>query len=237
MKAEHRKALETNFLADRMGRVVQRIKERPKRRTVLWVGLGVLVLLAVFIFVMNRRGARREASRNWMELEDGHRAYVVRLIQEAGETNAGKAARFQLAWMRTWDIGLKRLAADPAGARESLKEAQTIYKQLAEECADDPVFGPEALYNIALIEESLAVEDRDKLATARGQYQKVVEKYKDSAHAKKAEERIKLLEPDSPSYREIRDFYADLQDRLKVRKDDLDLKELLNRAKGAAKGK
>ena len=33
MKAEHRKELQTNILADRMGRLVQRMKERPKLRS------------------------------------------------------------------------------------------------------------------------------------------------------------------------------------------------------------
>jgi hypothetical protein len=229
MKAEQRKALETNFLADRMGRVVKRMKERPKRSTVLYVVLGLVVVVAILVFVMMRRGAARQASANWVELEDGHRAYIARLVQEAGETNAGKAANFQFAWLRMWELGLKRLAADPAGARDSLKSAQKMYKLLAEQCADDPVLGPEALYNVALIEESLAVEDRDNLKSARKRYQEVVDKYKDSAHAKKAEERVKLLEPDSRSYREIADFYADLQASLRVRKDDIDLKRLLDK--------
>ena len=44
MKAEHRKELETNVLADRMGRVVQKIRTRPQRRVVLYVVGGVVAV-------------------------------------------------------------------------------------------------------------------------------------------------------------------------------------------------
>jgi len=37
MKAEQRKELETNALADRMGHLVQRVKTQQRRTTLYWV--------------------------------------------------------------------------------------------------------------------------------------------------------------------------------------------------------
>jgi len=52
MKAEHRKELETNALAERMGRVVQGMKQAPQKRTMLWM---VLVAVAVVVVVAGAR--------------------------------------------------------------------------------------------------------------------------------------------------------------------------------------
>ena len=49
MKAEHRKELETNVLANRMGRLLETAKQKPQRGTVMWILFGVAVLVVVFL--------------------------------------------------------------------------------------------------------------------------------------------------------------------------------------------
>src|SRR2546426_7548380 len=178
MKAEHRKELQTNLLADRMGKLVQKIKTRPQRRTVLYILIGVACLLAVYLFMRYRSTMAQETSETWFQLEDGHRAFLYQLagvVQEkegfirfANPTpgNAQKAARLQVAWVNLWDQGVKQLGADWRGALVHIGFAEVIYKYLNDECKDDPVLHPEVLYCMAVIEETRAVQDRESLKTA-----------------------------------------------------------------------
>src|SRR5437762_12584 len=103
MKAEHRKELQTNVLADRMGRLLQRAKGRPKRSTVLTAFLVVLAILAVTFYFMTRRGRENLNSRLWAEFETGQLASLADLQKKYPTKEPGKAARFQLAWFQLWE--------------------------------------------------------------------------------------------------------------------------------------
>lgn len=220
MKAEHRRELETNVLADRMGRLVKQMQTRPKRRVVLYVIAGVIIVVGLFVFYRVRETAADERSQQWAWLEDGFRPFLDQLRVENPDSNAGKAARFQYAWLFTWDFGLKRLGADPVTALDALENADKLYKRLAEDCAGDPVWEPEALYAQAVIEEARAVRktERDKhLDKALSLYKKVSNEHPDSAHGKMAKKRVALLE-NKDKAREIADFYDSLGERLDVEK-------------------
>jgi len=218
MKAEHRKELETNILADRMGHLIQRMKHRPQRRVYLYVIAGLIVLVGLFIFYNMRKTSSAEASERWRWLEDGFRPYIDKLKADYKETNEGKAARFQYAWLAGWDEGLALLGAQPVQAFADLEVAESYYRGLREDCAGDPVWEPEALYALAVIEETRALraKDRDKhLDRAKSLYRELSEKHKDSAHGRSAKKRAELLEKKS---KEIAEFYADLELRLDVEK-------------------
>lgn len=218
MKAEHRKELQTNVLADRMGRFVQRMKDRPRRRTMLYVVLGLIVVVALFIIYQMRQGTITERSRRWVMLEDGFKPYIDLLKKDDAETNPGKAARFQYAWLATWDRGLKLLGVDPVQALEDLEVAEVLYRQLAKDCAKDPVWEPEALYSLAIIEETKAVRAKERsqhLDNALKMYKDLAgnETHKNSARGKDAAKRAEILEKNRP---QIVSFYEDLQNRLKI---------------------
>ncbi len=216
MKAEHRKELETNVLADRVGRLVQRVKHRPQRRAILYLLAIVVVAIGIFIFVNMRKNAALEASEHWRELEDGWGPFVENLIAKYPQTNPGKAAQFQVAWFLTWDRGLVTLGRSPVTALRSMDEAAKRYRRLADECSGDPVWEPEALYALAVIEETRAIRflERDKnLDRAKAMYLKVADKYKDSAHGKMAAKRARLL---ADKGKEIAEFYAELDFRLDI---------------------
>ncbi len=222
MKAEHRKELETNVLADRMGRLVQRMKDRPKRRTTLYVVLGLALLVGVFIFYRMRQSNVRERSERWVMLENGFVQYIEALRKEDPDTSPGKAARFQYAWLANWDLGLKLLGVEPAFALSNIEKAEVMYLKLAEECADDPVWEPEALYSLAVIQETKAVRSKDRsqhLDDAFKRYQDLARKHKNSALGKEAAKRAESLEKNRP---QIVSFYRDLQDRLNIPEDDPD---------------
>jgi len=216
MKAEHRKELETNVLADKMGHVLQRMKTGPQRRTVLYFVLILVVVLGLFWFMRVRAVRKAELSDLWIFLEDGARDYIAKLVSaEHAETNPGKAARFQVAWIRLWDEGLKILGGDPVRALEKLGESERIYFGLLQDSKGDPIWEPEARFAIAVIAETKAISNREHLKDALQQYQDLAKDFPKSACGQMAEQRAKLLENES-SYQDIANFYRDLGKELKV---------------------
>jgi len=220
MKAEHRKELQTNALADRMGRMVQRVKTGPSRRSVLWIVLAVLVVVIYVGLTIYWNGKRATMSGLWAEVGDGHLTMRAKegialspWIAEYQGTNPALAARYQIAWTILWEQGLKRMAADPARALDSITNAEKTFAALGEECKDDPVLAPESAYALAVIEESRAVEDRANLDKAIARYKAVQSKYKDSAAAKAAAERVDYLEKNRGP---VEDFYAFMNQHLSL---------------------
>jgi hypothetical protein len=227
MKAEHRKELQTNVLADRMGRLVQRMKQRPKRRVLLYLILGAAAIVVILIFLRIRETAARERSELWVMFEDGFPKYLENLKDNHRDVNPGKAANFEYAWALLWDFGLKNLGS-PGRSEEALKYingAEGYYTRLAQECADDPVWEPEALYGLAIIEETRAIRAKDRgkhLANAQERFKTLASKHKDSAFGKLAKKRAEQLEKNGP---EINRFYDDLQLRLGILEERLDFKD------------
>lgn len=241
MKAEHRKELETNVLADRMGRLVERIKTRPRRLSVLYVILAVLVVLGLFVWYRLSVGSQEEEAKRWLALEQGESSLLFKLggfnenrktggigIVDEELTNPGKAARFHVAHFFVWEQGIQRLGGEPARALESLRFAQTIYNQLKKECENDPFWLPEALYNLAVIEETLAIQNptlpqgmpsgkvlelvkqarADRLNSAQKKFEDLASAHKDSGFGKLADKRAKELKE---NHDDIEKTYANFQ--------------------------
>lgn len=209
MKAEHRKELETNILADKVGRMITGAKQGPSRSSVWYVVLAVLVVVALFVVyrvIVNRSEA---ASKAWMLLEDGNPSSFEEGQLWSDPGNPGKAARFQMAWQDLWFKGIKFLGANPAVAKRALEESAVVYESLAKSCKGDPVFEPEALYALAVIQETRAIDDREKLVLALSMYKDVVKSNRKSAFAELAQKRIDELE-DPEKLLQIQRFYQDL---------------------------
>jgi hypothetical protein len=230
MKAEHRKELQTNTLAAGMGRLVQRIKKKPERRTLLWVVLGVVVVLIVAFIIFRFVMRGRQNADRWEKLDaDGKSVHALAQLDPL--TKPGLAARFQLAWVYLWELGIKRLPSPPMfGDQENsplkfILAGKRSYEELATEVGDDRVLGPEALYQIAVATESLAatrdperpLEDNVKKALdeAVTRYQEVVSRFEDSAYAREAKERLKVLQGKESRAR-VEDEYHSLQASLSI---------------------
>ncbi|MCI0641682.1 MAG: hypothetical protein L0Y72_25940 [Gemmataceae bacterium] len=221
MKAEQRKELETNALADRVGRMVTKLKTGQNNKTLILCVLGGAVLVVVFFFWMKSRGVGRfENAERWSDLEDGAGPYMDRLLKEHGATNQGKAATFQYAWTILWNRGVQLLGHGPAEALKMLDAAERVYDDLAKECEGDPVWQPEALYALAIIEETRTIRDRKHLELALDRYKELADKHKDSAYGKMAAARVEVLE--NPQSRDaILLFYQGLQQDFHVRDEKL----------------
>lgn len=220
MKAEHRKELQTNVLADSLGRLAQRVKSRPRRSTLVLVLLAILGGVGLLVFNQWRKATAADNSELWSKLDDGQRKFIDDLKNNYPNQNAGKAARFQYAWLAFWSQGVKMMGGDSKLAYRNLNISKKLYTDLMEECQNDPVWEPEALYHLAVIEETLAAYDRDHLKEAQKLYAGLANhpKYQDSAYGHLARERAKLLERDSRDgkYDDIVRLYQDLQNRLKL---------------------
>ncbi len=213
MKAEHRKELETNTLADRMGQAMQRVKTGRRSTFMLYFFVAIALLIALWFGWSYMAGSRQETSNRWLFLDDGGQKNLAELATKEKSTNAGKAARLQIAWMLYWEKGVKFVGTDPQGAMQMLKTSGDLYRELAEECKDDPLFEPQALLGIAVVEETKTLQDPAHLDKAHEAYKAVLgadNKYKDTIEGKYAKERIELLK-DAKKRAEIAALYDDLR--------------------------
>jgi hypothetical protein len=158
MKAEHRKELQTNSLADFLGRTVQ------KARTgggLSWfkVFLILFVVAVVLGFMWVRHNRAVENAENWAKIEFNDMRSLDELASDSGDSKQGQAARFTLGFAYLWD-GVRLIGAgEPRlveGGNRYLIEAVTVFTKLAEECKDDNERLAEAKYHLGIALESLA---------------------------------------------------------------------------------
>lgn len=242
MKAEHRKELHTNVLADRMGRFMQTVRQRPQGRTVfIWVAVVVGIIVVVGWYFWSRTAATRD-SEMWKALslgymEDGGRAMEATEYIIATYPNYKQAdiARYERAWSWLWDckVQTKNKMVIPGGiaylksfdseeTRDipliTVKFSEEEFSKLYEQNKDDPILGPEALYNMAVAQETRAVEDIDKLKAAKASFKEVVEKYPNSARAQFADQRLKEWYNSDEKFAQLSEFYRELNKQGKVKK-------------------
>lgn len=225
MKAEHRKELETNVLADRMGRALEGLKSKPQRGTMFIVVVGIVAVAVAFFGMRWYRMSKSENSEAWylcyrfFEFADGTSQDSLQAARELqkhieeshGDKAQGRFTRMQFNHRDTW-YGILLLGADPKGSRSRLNRASAVYEEILKQSEDDPVLAPEAMYGMAIIEETLAIDDRKHLDRAMEMYEDLTKnkEYAKSAYAKLAEHRLETLRDDSRR-REVNDVYMDLQ--------------------------
>ena len=98
--------------------------------------------------------------------------------------------------LRFGGIFLLYRSLGPGRSLDRIKLAQREYRALAEDVKDDPVLAPEALYGLAVAEETLAIEAKnvaDQLEKAERRYKEVVDKFPTSARGKAAKKRLEEL--------------------------------------------
>lgn len=226
MKAEHRKELEKNVLADQMKRFVKGVQSPGSTPIAVWL-IGILAV-GLFVTWYATTGVSKANSQLWADIEDDtYNKDPSQSLQLFGEisqssprTLPGRTARFQQARLllpkAMEDLGSSALA----GA--NLKQARTLYRQLATECGDDALLTQEALMGAAKAEEALAgVAKEENTEEAAGSldealrlYRQLAGKYPDSFLGKQAKERVRLLVDDKTRV-DIQKFYADMRQRKK----------------------
>src|SRR5262249_32871518 len=94
MKAEHRKELQTNALADRIGKFLQGLKARPSSSsTIIWV----FIILAGGWWYFSR-ASERSRSEQWRMIDEvSNLDQLDSLIQEHPSSLPTRVARFEKA--------------------------------------------------------------------------------------------------------------------------------------------
>lgn len=193
MKAEHRKELETNALADRVGRAVEGMKQAPQKKTLLLLLLGGVVLVVVFFIYRKGQLQIVENAQQWAEFEDGAGPYLQKLVELDPASNQAKGARFEFTYSELRHM-LRLLATNPKQAQTTLDVIAKNYQELAKLCKDDKVLLPEALFAQAVIEETKIIKDDDNWKAALSAYKEVADNHPDSAFGKIARKRVEVLD-------------------------------------------
>ena len=107
MKAEHRKELQTNSLADMLGRTVRNVRGGTGLSWTKVIIAGVIIfgLFATWWFFNSRA---RENQELWMRVEANTDSKLKDVAQEYKDTKQGKAARLTLAHAYLWE-GIRML--------------------------------------------------------------------------------------------------------------------------------
>lgn len=221
MKAEHRKELERNALAERMGQMAGAVKGGTSRNALIGWGIFLLLVAGLFFYSYHAKNALAKRSAMWTSLDmAGTITNVEKLVGESAGTIAGRTARFEEARYRLqFGVGNLGNADQVAAAVEGLKRARELYETLTPESKDTPLLAQEALMGAAKAEESLSGSPREpgspekwgSLDRALEMYDKLAADYADSFQGKTAADRAKQIRDNRAA---IESFYLDLSQRV-----------------------
>jgi tetratricopeptide (TPR) repeat protein len=224
MKAEQRKRLEKNELAERLSRWWQG-DDAGRTSSVLWlsVGVGVLFVLLVIAWRYYREHSAKSQAAAWKQLELASSPSDLEALIEAHKgTPVGLTAKFQLARVLL-NEGLNQLASDLQRTRavENLERARDLYRELSQEARGNNRLQREALLSAAKAEEALiGVPNAGNAEGVRGSfdqalewYDQVASRFPDSPEGRAAGERAKSLRENREK---VLSFYAELAKRFRV---------------------
>jgi hypothetical protein len=190
MKSTRRHELQTNELADSLGRLIE--KARPHGRAIAYAGVAVLaaVILLVVVSLMQSGKADVAASAFNVAMSAADAQAMRDFLRDYGATAKAPAARLLLADRIIDDVVAGNVpvaeGADPkAKARALLDEARDLYAQAA---AGDAELKPLADVGLALV----TVQEGD-VAKGREALEAVVKAHPLSIAAAKAQAHVEAL--------------------------------------------
>jgi hypothetical protein len=213
MKAEHRKELQTNTLADYLGRGVDSLKNGPTLTVVLVV--AVLLLGGWWMWSFFSTSSRSSDALLWTKLDQAKDDEQLEQLAEANPgTTQARTARFEIA--RTMIQRGSEKIGNPAQHAEAIKDlvkARQLFQELAPLCRAEPILQQEAMMGLAKAEESLigapdpneAKQTLGSIDRAIGYYEEVATKFPESFQGKAARQRAKELKENR---KDIESFYA-----------------------------
>jgi hypothetical protein len=205
MKAEHRKELQTNVLADRMGRLVQGMRSGGQSTSaVAWF----LIVLAVGVFLAWYFASGPSAqSAAWVKLyEDTNPEDLENAAKSEPGTLPWRTAQFQQARIALQE-GLENIYSERRStAIKDLVNARRLYEELRPQCVDAPLLVQETLLGEAKAEEGLVgVPKDDNSREGLGDLNRALGLYQQYLQA------LEKTDPDSPLYQSVRQHVEELQ--------------------------
>jgi hypothetical protein len=191
MKAEHRKELETNVLAQHLEKAYQGLRQGPSRTTLFWVGGAVVVLLVYLLFRYFMSTSEATTSGRWLKLDEAvFPEQLTKLVDESDlkDTPQGRLARYKEARMQLTE-GMRVLGNNTSDGTEKIETATKIYEDLAKSPGRVPLLHQEALWGAAKGYEALGDTDQ-----ATKFYKRLADEYPTSALGQDAKKQLERLE-------------------------------------------
>lgn len=191
MKSQQRHEMQTNELADRLGKWLQNIK--PYWHQIALGAVVVVVVAIVLVYFVNQRRARIAAG--W---SDYFQAFAMRdpqALSEVARLHSGNPAALwaeQAAGDLMLAIGAGQMFSDREEAEQSLRSAEGHFLAVEQAAARQPMLLTRARYGLAQTYETLS--DTDK---ARPYYEKIFQAEPDSALGRVAKDRFDELAADA----------------------------------------
>lgn len=200
MKTERRHELQTNQLADALGRATESAKPYAK------VALGVVVavaVIAVAVWYLNQQAeaTRAEGWDRYFAAQSSNDPEAMQAVADQFRgTSAGHWALLQLAdqHLRT---GASALFSDRAEANEELRKARQYYDEVINQPGASEVAQQRATHGLARTLEAL-----NELDLARQTYEQLASRWPDGPYREEAQRRARDLE--RRSTKEFYDWFA-----------------------------
>jgi tetratricopeptide (TPR) repeat protein len=202
MKADHRKELQTNLLADRLSRAAHSLTQAPSRSTMIYLGLAALAVVLILTWRYFSASSEASSSERWRKLDEViFGAQLDEFVQDKDVqgTRQGLVARFKEA-RRLLQDGLRDLGTRKADARQNVEKGTQAYEALLKESLPVPLLQQEALWGAAKGYEALG--DLDK---AKQYYERLVKEHGNSALGRDADKALARLN-DEDNRRDLEDL-------------------------------
>lgn len=196
MKAEHRKELQTNVLADKLGRVLQNMRAGPSRGTAVLLVVAVLAVVLGLIWYYFWKSKEESTSRLWVRWNGITTPQELQNFADDKDiqgTPQSRLARFELARQKLLE-GTRKLGSsiDRDPAITSIREAGKLYEELADQVTDNPLMQQQAMLGAAKAQEALS-----EWAKAKEAYKRLQDKYPNSTLGEYAQDQLKRLSDES----------------------------------------
>ncbi|MFO8015296.1 MAG: hypothetical protein R6X20_18595 [Phycisphaerae bacterium] len=183
MKSQRRHDLQTNELADAIGRLVERLRPHAQTAAII-AAAGVVVLVVLISLPLMQSRAAAEAAYAFNAAVRSGGAEALRTFLDAHpEAEQAPAARLLLADRLLRDVAVGEVEADDAAS--VLEEAEAFYAQAAKASED---LEPMARTGLALV-----TLQRGDLDAGRKALEEVAEQYPQSVAAAKAKLHLDAL--------------------------------------------
>ncbi len=200
MKAEDRKELKQNTLVATLEKVGSGLKEGPSRRTVVVIGIVLLVVLLIVVWRLVSGVSTSRNSKRWEELYAATSTKDLdNLVEKSKNTVQGRAARLQIAREELQD-GMSKIYTDRDEAIKSLRSAAGTFEKLAVDFKSTPILVQECLFGAAQARE--ASGEFDEAITL---YADVAKRFPDSTLGKQANTLASALKDKKPELDRIQD--------------------------------
>jgi hypothetical protein len=204
MKTERRHELQTNELADWLGKGVELVEQNG--RAVLAIIVAVAICLVAYLYIRSESTNKRVQrwDRYFQALNNRDMPEMLNLAESDSSSPVGAWARLYVADEQLVR-GTNQLFQNRAEANDQLRRAADNYRQVADSspAAKEPLLHQRALWGLARSLESL-----NRLDEARETYARLADTsiWKPAIFARQAERRLKDL--NEQSTKEFYDWFA-----------------------------